>query len=126
MEILILIIKSLITYFLLIVVCSNIIGMIVRGIINIESLNKKSNLILTFIFMLIAILLIFLLYRFINFGIAISAILLMISRIPDLLNEIKTGSKTSIYNIPKGPIHSIMTILYWGALVLIFYSFWKL
>jgi hypothetical protein len=53
----------------------------------------------------------------------IAGIMLMISRFPDLITEIKTGKKISNNNMPNRSIDIIFNIICWGALPVIWYSF---
>ena len=47
---------------------------------------------------------------------------MMLTRLPDLLFEMKTGKKLTYANMSKGPIDHFCTVLSWAALPLIFYS----
>lgn len=134
MDILLCIIKSIIGYFILMLVGTNLLGMVVRGLkpsnvrdtngdlIEIEDISSNRSIIMTIIFSIIAILYLFALYYYWNIGILAAGLILMVSRLPDLLFEMKTGNKLNLKNIPKRPIDIILSILSWLALPLIWYS----
>ncbi|KDN56443.1 hypothetical protein FEM21_04620 [Flavobacterium seoulense] len=61
--------------------------------------------------------------HFYNILLVIAAALIMISRLPDLLSEIKTGEKTTKKNMKQRPIDIIFNILFFIAIPIIWYSF---
>jgi hypothetical protein len=64
----------------------------------------------------------FSLYHFWNIGLVAAAGLLMMSRLPDLLWEIRTGKKVSRVSMPKGPAFIVAVVLDLVALPLTWYS----
>jgi hypothetical protein len=105
MTIFICIIKTIVGYFILMLAGSNLLGMVVRGIIptykkdadgNIQlAMDVKSNggIAITIIFSLISILYFYVLYHYWNIGVVIAGAIMMFTRLPDLLFEMKTGEK---------------------------------
>ena len=134
MTILFCILKSILGYFILMLIGTNLLGIVVRGMVpslikdehgnfqSIEEIYSLGGIVITIISSLIGILFIYALYHYWNIGIAIAGVLLMISRLPDLLYEIKTGEKISFKNMHKRPIDIVCNLLSWGALPLIWYS----
>jgi hypothetical protein len=89
------------------------------SLVNISSTNSITMIILL---SLISVAYFYALYHFLNIGIMTAGLLLMFTRLPDLLFEIKTGKKINSTNMPKKPIYVICSILAWLALPLIWYS----
>lgn len=128
------ILRAIIGYLILMFVGTNLIGLVVRDIylhsqngheesfVLPESISSKPNIIMTIIFSLICILYLSALYYFWNLGILLSGIILMLTRLPDLLFELRTGEKIKSTNMPKRPIDILCTILSWLTLPLIWYS----
>lgn len=117
---------------------TNLLGIVVRGLIpsykkdefgNLqlaEGVNTRMYIFTTIISTLVSFLYIYALYYYWNIGIAIAGVMLMISRLPDLLYEMRTGEKVTLKNMPKRPLDIIFTLLSWGALPLIWYSLYYL
>ena len=132
----IIVLKAIFGWILFLLIGTNLIGVIVRGLlqpIQKPELNepyllkqfksqKRANIFLTSVFVLISIGYLFCLYHFWNIGVSISAGMIMLSRIPDLINEIKTGQKIKFGTRPRKPLDYFMIIVQWGALPLIWYS----
>ena len=133
----------LVTSLMLSFFCTNLIGFIVRNLINIINfLNLKrskdktliylkdsiqiNRIIFIFITSIVITLIFFIcLLHFTNFGIFLSGLLMMIFRLPDLLIEIKAGEKLS--NSEKRKIQGnfiffVLTVLSWSPLILIYMS----
>lgn len=134
MDTFICIIKAIIVYFILMFVGVNLLGIVVRGIrpthikdtennlISIENISSNTSIITTIIFSIISLLHLYALYYYWNIGILVAGLILMMTRIPDLLFEMKTANKIDFKNMPKRPVDIICTILSWLALPLIWYS----
>jgi hypothetical protein len=117
------------------IIGTNLLGIVVRGIfpinkkvseeksVVIEPISSTSSIIITVILAIVSILYFFALYYYWNLGIMTAGLILMLTRLPDLLFEMKTGEKLNPQNMPKRPIDIICTILSWAALPLIWYSF---
>jgi len=132
----IIIIKAIIGWLFFMVIGTNIIGFIIRNLhqppIN-EYINNqyvefklshqnRSNLFIAILFIIIALVYFFLLYYFWNVGVTISAAIVMFSRVPDLLHEIKTGMKIKLTSMPRKPLDYLMMSIQWAALPLLWYS----
>ena len=130
MPIVISIIKAIIGYFILMLVGVNLIGIVVRGFIRSNSNNQVFNenitapqsIFTTVIGLLITTAYLYALYYFFNIGVLLSAILLMVARIPDLVFEIRIGQKINAINMPKKPIYVVFNIVGWLAIPLLWYS----
>jgi hypothetical protein len=83
------------------------------------------NVAMTLLFVVLTVAYFFALYHFWNIGLAVSAGLVMVSRLPDLLWEIRTGKKASKASMPKGTAYIVATVLMWLALPLTWYSLCK-
>lgn len=134
MEIFILIMKTIAAYFVIAFLSTNLLGLFIRGIIpsiqkdsigNLVEVDIKStrSILITILSLVIIITYILLLCKYFNHGIALAAIIMMISRLPDLLAEMKTGDKKAYKKISKTPIGIITTAMAWSILPLIYYSF---
>lgn len=134
MPIAISVIKAIIGYFILMFVGTNLIGAIVRGFVQpstnhpgfSENISESKSMSVTVFFSLISIAFLYALYHFWNIGVVIAALMLMISRIPDLIFEIKTGQKVNLRNMPKRPIDVLCNIVGWLALLVLWYAFYFL
>ena len=62
------------------------------------------------------------LFHFWNIGVVLVAIMIMSSRLPDLLWEIKHGKRIVVKSMPKDALYYITTLLIWGALPILYYS----
>jgi len=135
--------KTIIAWGLMAFIGTNLIGFIVRGFVQPlrqpESGDEKAsdvianevqrlriaNAGITILAFVLTIAYLWALYHFWNIGLAASASILMLSRVPDLLWEIRTGSKVRPGNAPKSGIYIIATVLMWIVLPLIWYSLCK-
>jgi len=66
------------------------------------------------------------LYHHWNIGVAVAAAMVMFSRLPDLLYEIRTGNKIKLGSMPKNPIDYFTTFILWAALPVLWYSLYCL
>jgi hypothetical protein len=129
---------TVVFYFILMFLSTNLLGFFVRGVfisLNLESLKKdthefikqeikktqKTNKWITIIAFLLIIFYLYLLYHFGNIGVSMIAILFMIARLPDLLWEIKTGTKIISEFMPKGKVYLITSLILWLLFPLLFY-----
>ena len=134
MDIFLCIIKTIIGYFILIFVGTNLLGMVVRGFLPtykkdsegnlnpIVDTSSTSSITMTIVSILIGISYLFALYYYWNIGILIAGLILMYARLPDLLFEMRTGEKLTLSNMPKRPVDILFNILSWLTLPLIWYS----
>ena len=129
---------TIVFYFVLMLVSTNLLGLFVRGLFvnpEIEKLKTESH---EFIkqeikkyeragkwvnvtaFLLIIVYL-YLTFYFWNIGVTAVAVILMLARLPDLLWEIKTGKKVAIYSMPKNTFSFITTFLTWASIPALYY-----
>ena len=122
------VIAAILVYIVLLIVGVNLIGIIIEGLVESklryheteENISEPKSILVTFIFSIITLGYLYVLYRFCNIGIVISALLLIISRLPAQILESKFGHKV---NLPKKrPIDIICIILGIVALPVIWYS----
>lgn len=127
---------------MLLFVTTNLTGMVVRGFFvqdtDFEDFIKKgkprlytktgismgdsADKRITIVSSIITILFLYLLYRFLNIWAVVAALLLIISRVSDLLWEIRTGKKVATKERPRGGIYSITDIIVWAALPMLWWS----
>jgi len=134
MEIFLCLIKTIVAYLVFMIVGTNLLGMVMRGLIQsyrkndvgdltlIEDITSSKSIITTVFFLLVSSLYFIALYHYWNIGIVTAAAIVMLARLPDLLLEMKTGEKLTSKNMTKRPIDVFLTILSWAALPLIWYS----
>lgn len=139
MNVILSIAKAIFAWLSLMFIGTNIIGFIVRGLVEMPGIKKlqddmpstlrgevtsykRFNRTLTLLFAVIGIAYICVLYWVWNIGVASAALILMITRIPDLLHEIRTGQKTGFLSMPRGPLNLILTIFDWAMLPLLWFS----
>lgn len=124
------IVAAIIGYFVLLIIGINLIGIIVDGFVHPdlkyqqipENISEPKSIGLTITFCLVLMAYLFALYNFWNVGIALSALMLMISRIPKLVFESKTGQKHNMIITPKKPVDIFCSLIGWLALPLLWYS----
>jgi len=128
------ILKAIAGYFILMFAGTNLLGIVVRGLrptfkkdsdgnlISIVDTSSSGSVIMTILFSAISIAYFFALYHYWNIGIMTAGLILMFSRLPDLLFEMKNGVKINATNMPKKTIDVVLNILSWLALPLIWYS----
>ena len=128
------ILKSIAGYFIMMYIGVNLLGIVVRGLrptfkkdedgnlISIIDTSSSASKTMTITFTIIGITYFYALYHFWNIGILIAGLILMFTRLPDLLLEMKTGEKTTMKNISKTHLDVVFNILSWLALPLVWYS----
>ena len=135
------ILKTVVAWVILMLVGSNLIGFIVRGLLwtspQIDASpdspmhevlsgtsNRMSvgNAVITFISIVLAVAYLFALFYYWNALLAVAGGLFMAARLPDLLWEIRTGKKAERQSRPKGAIYTFATIIIWAALPIIWYA----
>jgi len=77
---------------------------------------------ITFLSILVTAAYLFSLFHFWNVWMAVAGVIVMVSRIPDLIWEIRTGDKVTRIRRPKGPVYIVASAFDWGSLLLIWYS----
>jgi hypothetical protein len=133
------VIKALVAWVVLMLVGTNLLGMVVRGLARAPGRQeleaglhpalshevakfKRANVSVTVFFALLGLLYIYALLRFGNVGVLVAGAMLMLSRLPDLLWEIRTGQKVTRAAAPKGAMYILGTVMMWGALPLLWFA----
>lgn len=125
-------------------VATNLVGMIVRGFFrntNLEEMKQnkdthdfikkeiakdnKADNVTTVIFIIITIAFIYIVYQYTNYWVLTGVLLMMLSRVPDLVWEIKTGKKVTRNDGPTGGTYSLTDItmliafpvVWWGIFI---------
>lgn len=136
---------SIVGYFVLMYITTNLTGMVVRGFsrnAKLEELKKDKNThafikkeiaksdradnVITVLFTIISVLFLYLLYHYLNIWAVVAALLLIFSRIPDLLWEIRTGKKVTVNDRPKGGVYSLTDLTIWAAIPTLWWSLYTL
>jgi hypothetical protein len=132
--------KSVLAWAALLLVCINLTGLIVRGFFfsppqidaptdRVAELFKKesrrmtiSSRVVTFFALILAVLLIWSLYYYWNIWLAVAGSMLMVSRLPDLVLEIRNGRRVTRSDAPKGMVYMLGIILDIVALPIVWYA----
>jgi hypothetical protein len=134
--------KTIIGWIVLMIVGTNLIGLIVRGLVRTPEMReledtifttpprvadevakfKRIDIGVTIFFCLLAIVYLYLLFHYWNLGVTFVAFMFMASRLPDLLWEIRTGQKVQRGNMPKGVVYKAASALTWVALPVLWFS----
>lgn len=130
-------VKTVVSWVVLMLIGTNLIGMVVRGLVAAPeggfkeplhpalcdevSKYKRANVVVTAFSVLLGVLYFYLLLRFWNFGVVVIAAMLMLSRLPDLVWEIRTGEKATLKSRPRGTIGVLATIVMWAALPALYF-----
>ena len=127
------VIKAVIAWVVLMLIGTNLVGMVVRGLVEGSPVRefekspiplireeatwcRRTNTGMTIFFAVLTILYLYLLLRAWNIGVLIAAAMLMASRIPDLLWEIRNRKRVTREEGPKGIVAVSSTLLMWAAL----------
>lgn len=135
---------SIVGYFVLMYLTTNLTGMVVRGFFRDPKLqemkndenthdfikkeivrNDRADVIVTILFAILGVLFLYLLNCYLNIWAVIAALLLIFSRIPDLLWEIHTGKKVTKNDRPKGGVYAITDIVILVALPILWWSLYS-
>jgi hypothetical protein len=139
------ILKAIIVWVIMLLVGTNLIGFIVRGLFwsppsvdapvdqvrevlaRESSRMSLANGVMTFGSLILAAMYIFSLFHFWNLSLALASVVIMASRLPDLIWEIHAGRKPAHGDRPRGPLYFLASTFSWAALVLVWYSLcqWK-
>jgi hypothetical protein len=134
MDVIICIVKTVLGDLLMMLIGANLLGIIVRGIIPaykmddlgnrtlIEDITSTKSIVMTVIITLLSILYYYSLYHFWNSGVVLAAAMVMFTRLPDLLFEIRTGKKVNSKNMPNKGVNIICTVISWTSLPVLWYS----
>lgn len=97
------IIKAVAGYLILMFASTNLLGMVVRGmrtthtknnegdLIAMENISSRPSIIMTIMFSVISVLYLYALYHYWNIGVLLAGLILMLTRLPDLLFEMRMG-----------------------------------
>jgi len=137
-------VKTAVGYVVLMLVGINILGVVVRGLLPTPEMrelqarmadspfmqeavarDKRLNVGLTLFFAALGLAYLYALFRFWNIGVVAAAVMLMLGRLPDLLWEIRTGRKVTLYDAPKGLRSLLATLLSWGALPVLLFALYR-
>jgi len=146
------ILKAIFAWVIMLVVGTNLIGLVVRGLLwtarNVDELCNEEpeigptdrvrevlaresrrmtvvNKILTSLDIVLAAGYLYALFYFWNVGLAAAGVILMASRLPSLMREIRTGRKVTRGDMPRGAAYVAVILVLWGTLLLIWYSLCK-
>ncbi len=133
------IVGSLLAWLIIMLISVNLLGYVVRGLLWAppstdefkdtaleefvqQDVNKSqtANFVMTLIPSILAVVFFFVLYHYWNIGLAVAAGLIMLSRLPDLLWEIKNGVKVTKTRGPK--LGSIFAMEFLISIPLVWYS----
>ena len=137
---------SLLAYFIILKVSINLLGLVVRGMLDTSpsipeeatprvadvlkneiQKYKQANIIMTLVSIILTIAFFYALYHFWNICLAVTAGIIMICGLPDLLWEIKTGKIISKNNMPPHDFVFYATQIIWFlCLPLTWYCLFKL
>lgn len=124
------IVAAVISYIVLLIISINLVGIVVDGLVPSdpkyqeveENISEPKSITVTILFCFIIIVYLFVLYNFLNIGTVISALMLIISRIPVSVIESRTGHKINLRTRPTRSIDLLCIILGWMALPVVWYS----
>ena len=137
------ILKAIFAWVAMLLVSTNLIGFVVRGLWwtppTVEASTDRlreciardvrrmtiANAIITLLSIVVAAAYLYALFHFWNGALAAAAVLLMLARAPDLFWEIRTGRKVARSDMPKGTVYSAAPLFCFGALPLIWYALCK-
>ncbi|MFL6758482.1 MAG: hypothetical protein ACJ8FR_00735 [Sphingomonas sp.] len=68
----------------------------------------------------------FALYHFWNIGLVIAAVIIMAARVPDLIWEIKHGSKLRLIDMRRPRFYILSTVLSWVSLPVVWYALYRM
>ncbi len=137
---------SIIGYLPFMYITTNLTGMVVRGFFCQDtdfedflikgkprpftkmriSMGDRGDKFTTILFSIITILFLYLLCHYLNIWATVAALLLIFSRTPDLIWEIRNGKKVSANERPKGGLYLITDITIWAALPVLWWSLYNL
>ena len=129
---------SIASYFVLMYLSVNLLGLFVRGLFSSPELNKlglegndfikteikkhqRADIWINIIALILIAVYLYLLSHFWNMGVMAVAIIFIVTRLPDLIWEIKHGKKIDAKSAPKNILSYVNTILDWGMLPVLYY-----
>lgn len=88
-------------------------------------LNRSANRAITLTFFVLTVAYLIAIYHYWNIALVASAALVMVSRLPDLLLEIRTGRRMSKTDRPKGAVYIIGTVIIFLTFPLTWYALYE-
>jgi hypothetical protein len=137
------ILKSIVAWAVLVLVGMNLTGLIVRGLVwappDAEAPNEPvaeilrdesrrlrvAKWVMTILSVLATAAYLVALFHFWNVWLAVAAFVLMATRLPDLVWELRTGARMTRQTVPHGPVYYTATGIMFGTLPLVWYSLCK-
>jgi uncharacterized membrane protein YkgB len=133
---------TLIGWLILMFVCTNMIGFFVSGFFRNPALEnivasdeilareyQKDNgvyVIANIVCLAAIIAFLILLNHFWNLGLVVAAVMLMVSRVPDLIWEIKKGGKLQLSDMTKPKFYLLSTLLSWASLPVLWHTIYRM
>lgn len=131
-------VKGIIAWFVLMFIGTNLIGMAVGGLAHpIHGLTSdlaflsrevaKSRAVAyvsSLFFCVLVVVYLAAIWRYLSPGAAVAAAMLMLARIPDVLQEIRTAERITATNMSKNALDYVTTALAWLALPVLCFSFY--
>jgi len=130
---------TVVFYFILMFLSTNLLGLFVRSLFSNPEIDRlqsetSSNILkdeikkmqyaykgINITALILIITYLYLLFHFWNIGVMAVAVIIMIGRLPDLVWEIKHGKKIDIKSAPNNVLTFITTFLIWAALPVLYY-----
>jgi hypothetical protein len=130
-------------WLILLVVSTNLIGLLVRGFFTNQEMDtlaaeghdfikghveeyysaqRKMNVFALVLIMAFVIAL----YYFWNIGVVVAALIMIASRIPDLIWELKHGRKLRMRDMSRPSLHVLSMILSWASLPVLWYALYRM
>jgi uncharacterized oligopeptide transporter (OPT) family protein len=139
------ILKTLVISIIIVWASINLLGFLVRGLfkkLELEKLKKegtefvkkelkkheRADKLMNIIGLILLFIYFYLLVRYFNLAVLFAVLLVMVSRLQDLVWEIKHGknlSSTERNQIPKNTVYHITSILSWVSMALLFYFIYQ-
>ena len=123
---------TLVASLILMLASTNLIGMLVRGFFTAPEMENvhdaikneyvKGQRATNIIALVLIIIFLGALYHFWNIGLVIAALMLMASRVPDLIWEIRNGRKLEMSDMARPKFHLLSMVLSWASLPVVWYA----
>lgn len=129
---------TLVTWLVLLFVTTNLIGFLVRGVFSafeaegddvlkgVIRQHRTTEHALNLVGLVFVILFFLALYHFWNAGVVAAAMMLMAARLPDLIWEVKHGTKLQLKDARRPALWKITTALSWVSLPLLWYALYRM
>ena len=129
---------TLVAWLVLLVATTNLIGFLVRGLFSafeteghdfvkgVIRQHRTTEHALNLVALVVVILFFLALYDFWNAGVVLAGIMLMAARLPDLIWEVKHGTKLHLKDVRRPALWRMTTILSWLSLPVLWYALYRL